>query len=291
MDDLQQWRASGDWFSHRGYDIFFRQGGPINAPTLLLLHGFPTSSYDWQSLWQRLTNHFHVIAADMIGFGFSSKPMPYPYSIFDQADLQQALLKTLQRDLQPVHLFSHDYGDTVAQELLARQQQENGLDIRSVVLLNGGLFPETHQPVLLQKLLISPLGPVIARLTNYRGFQRNLQRICAQPLDEGLLQEYWQQLQYNHGSRALPGLIRYMKERRQQRPRWVAALQHSDYPIRLIDGLQDPISGAHMVARYRQLVAPADIVELENVGHYPQVEDPDAVWRAATEFWLNHKVI
>ncbi len=282
---MQQWRAAGDWFQHRGHDIFFRQGGDALAPTLLLLHGFPTSSYDWAPLWSQLTSHFHVIAADMIGFGLSAKPAPYPYSILDQADLQQALLRQLKRDKGPVHVLAHDYGDTVAQELLARQQQSRVLALTSLVLLNGGLFPETHKPVLLQKLLISPLGPLVARLTNYRSFARNFDLICARPLGAEVLKDYWTLLQHNHGERALPGLIRYMRERRQYRSRWVGALQHTTVPTCLIDGLDDPISGAHMVARFRQLVPAAQVVELAGVGHYPQVEASAEVWQALENFW------
>jgi pimeloyl-ACP methyl ester carboxylesterase len=68
--------------------------------------------------------------------------------LLEQADLQQALLAHLQVE-QPVHILAHDYGDSVAQELLARHY-ENRLAVASCVFLNGGLFPETHRPVLMQ---------------------------------------------------------------------------------------------------------------------------------------------
>ena len=79
------------------------------------------------------------------------------------------------------------------------------------------------------------------------------------------------------GLAVLPQLIGYMKERREHRERWVGALVHAGVPVRLIDGLADPISGAHMVARYRQLVPRPDVIELAGVGHYPQLEAPEAV--------------
>jgi len=79
-------------------------------------------------------------------------------------------------------------------------------------------------------------------------------------------------------------LIGYMAERRRYRERWVGALVETKTPIRLIDGIDDPISGAHMDARYRELVPNADIVELPGVGHYPQVEAPAAVQAAVLEF-------
>jgi pimeloyl-ACP methyl ester carboxylesterase len=81
----------------------------------------------------------------------------------------------------------------------------------------------------------------------------------------------------------MPKLIGYMAERREHRERWVGALCKTKVPVRLIDGLVDPISGAHMVARYRELVPNPDIVELPGVGHYPQLEAPDKVVTAILE--------
>ena len=72
-------------------------------------------------------------------------------------------------------------------------------------------------------------------------------------------------------------LIRYMPERRVNRERWVTAMQATAVPLRVIDGAVDPISGAHMVARYRELIAKPDTVLLEGIGHYPQTEAPDQV--------------
>jgi pimeloyl-ACP methyl ester carboxylesterase len=76
-----------------------------------------------------------------------------------------------------------------------------------------------------------------------------------------------------------------MAERRRRRERWVGALTRAGVPLRLIDGLEDPISGAHMVARYRELVREPDVVELAGVGHYPQLEAPEAVLSAVIDFF------
>jgi len=72
-------------------------------------------------------------------------------------------------------------------------------------------------------------------------------------------------------------LIGYMAERRRHRERWVGALQATSVPLRLINGPEDPVSGAHMVERYRELVPAPDVVLLPGIGHYPQVEDPAGV--------------
>ncbi len=274
----EQWRTSGGQFGSAFGPLFTRVEGDGSA--LLLIHGFPTASWDWAKIWPSLTPHFRCLTLDMLGFGFSPKPAHFTYSIRSQADLLEAFLAD-----QGVHeyaLIAHDYGDTVAQELLARHLDGSARQrLTKLVLLNGGLFPETHQPLLLQQLLASPLGPLIARLTTYRKFAANLRGICAQPLADSDLAGMWRLMTTNNGIAVLPKLIGYMAERRTHRERWVGALQASTVPVRLINGLRDPISGAHMVARYRELISCPDIVELADVGHYPQVEAPERVAAAA----------
>src|SRR5579872_5132875 len=120
LSAFERWREQGRYFIHRGNAIFWRAGGRGGVGrTLLCIHGFPTASWDWQPLWAGLEPAFaRVLAADMIGFGWSAKPRDYEYSISDQADLHEALLR--EQDVSRYHILAHDYGDTVAQELLAR---------------------------------------------------------------------------------------------------------------------------------------------------------------------------
>ena len=278
---LAEWRSAGEYFDFHGQRIFYRCAGESSKPALLLIHGFPTASWDWRHLWAELAQDYYLIAADMLGFGFSAKPATGDYRIAVQTDLQQALLKHLHID--SYHVLAHDYGDTVAQELLARDL-EGQTNILSMTLLNGGLFPETHKPVLLQKLLISPLGFLLARMISEKKFRRNLTQICAQPLSEEDLQGFWQLINTNNGLAVFHKLIGYMSERRQFRSRWVGALQQTSRPLCLIDGVEDPISGAHMVTRYRELVGKQPITELPDVGHYPQVEAPALVLQAFRSF-------
>lgn len=278
---LAEWRSTGQYFDFKGQSIFYRCSGERAKPALLLIHGFPTASWDWRHLWSALEQDYYLIAADMLGFGFSAKPAKGDYRINMQADLQQALLKHL--DVASCHVLAHDYGDTVAQELLARDLGGD-THILSMTFLNGGLFPETHKPLLLQRLLISPLGFLLARRIDEQGFRRNISKICAKPLSEEDLQGFWQLINENNGLAVFHKLIRYMSERRQFRNRWVGALQYTSRPLCLIDGIEDPISGGHMVARYRELVSKQPITKLAGVGHYPQVEAPDLVLRAFREF-------
>ena len=277
----EEWRAGGDFFDWRGHRIFGRADG--EGPPVLLIHGFPTSSWDWSGLWPTLRARHRLLTLDMIGFGLSAKPRRFGYSIGAQADLFEAYL--VRQGVTHYTILAHDYGDTVAQELLARHRDRTATArIDAVCLLNGGLFPETHRALPVQRLLQSPLGPLLARLTGYRQFAASMRRICARPMEDRELRTMWQLIDENDGRAVMPKLIGYMAERRRHRERWVGALVAADAPVRLIDGLDDPVSGAHMVARYRELVPSPDIIELPGVGHYPQLEAPAAVLTAVGDF-------
>lgn len=284
---LTDWREAGKRFDYNGLSIFYRDEGEGEA--LVCIHGFPTASWDWHALWPDLTGRFRVIALDMVGFGFSDKPRHHAYSIHEQATVHQELLRSL--GVGRFHILAHDYGDTVAQELLAREAergtpgQQSGA-ISSVCLLNGGLFPETHRPLPIQKLLLSPLGPLVARLTSERRFRKTFSAIfgrATRPSDHEL-SDFWALIAFNDGIRAAPRVIQYMRERSTYRARWVGALQTTAVPRRLIIGAADPVSGAHVAARYRELVPHPDVVILEDIGHYPQLEDPVAVRQAFLAF-------
>lgn len=274
---LDRWHSQSRSLDFRGHAIRYWVAGANDAEPLLLIHGFPSASWDWHRLWAPLAERYRVIACDMLGFGYSAKPRGHDYSLLEQADLQQALLANL-GEQRPVHVLAHDYGDSVAQELIARHQ-EGRVQLASCVFLNGGLFPETHHPVRVQKLLLGPLGPLIGRLFSRSTLAQSFARIFGphtQP-SEAELDALWQLVAYNNGPAVMHRLIRYMPERRRQRERWVAAMQATAVPMRVIDGAFDPISGAHMVARYCELIAAADTVLLDGIGHYPQLEAPQQV--------------
>jgi pimeloyl-ACP methyl ester carboxylesterase len=282
---LAEWEAAGHYIGHRGHRIFVRDAGMSGAEALVLIHGFPTASWDWEALWPGLTARFRVYTLDMIGFGLSAKPRSYDYSLMDQADLFEAFLSG--EGVASYHVLAHDYGDSVAQELLARQAAPGARpQLRSVAFLNGGLFPETHRPILMQRLLISPLGPLVARLTSRVRLRENMRNVFgpATPPDEALIDGFWTLLTKHNGRAVMHRLIRYMAERRRYRERWVGALRTAVVPLKLIDGAVDPISGAHMAARYRDLVPNPDVTMLEGIGHYPQIEAPGQVLAAYLEF-------
>ncbi|MCX2898503.1 alpha/beta fold hydrolase [Pseudomonas mandelii] len=279
------WRKRGQTFVFRGQHIRYWTAG--QGEPLLLIHGFPTASWDWHFLWQPLAQRYRVIACDMLGFGDSAKPSRHEYSLLEQADLQQALLAHLQVQ-DPVHVLAHDYGDSVAQELLARHHEAR-VELASCVFLNGGLFPETHRALMVQKLLLSPLGWMIGRAFNRDALVKSFRNVFgphSRP-SESEMDDFWSLVESNRGPRIMHKLIGYIPERRALRERWVAAMQLNEVPMRVIDGEADPISGGHMVERYRQLIPNPDTVLLADIGHYPQIEAPAQVLKHYLEFREN----
>lgn len=282
VESLESWRRSGTSFDYQGDDIHVRSGGNPAAPVLVLIHGFPTASWDYAPLWEALILRWRVLTLDMLGFGYSAKPLTHRYSILDQADLFEAFLRA--EGVSNYHVLAHDYGDTVAQELLARQSDSPRL--RSVCLLNGGIFPEAHRPLLTQRLLSSPVGPLVARLSTRATFAASMRRIFARsrPPTTDELDGFWTLITHGNGRAVLATVSRYRLERRRRRERWVGVLETTNVPLRLIAGMEDPIAGATIAKRYRELVPRADVVELPGVGHWPQIEAPTLVLKAYDEF-------
>ncbi|AWO98082.1 Calcium-transporting ATPase isoform 3 [Scophthalmus maximus] len=253
---LHKWHGAGEVFRFRGREVFYRgksrshsYGALGSSDVIILLHGFPTSSYDWNKIWEPLTQRFHrVIALDFLGFGFSDKPRPHRYSIFEQASVVEALVAHLGLGSQRVNLVSHDYGDTVALELLYRSDQNRTghLTLNSLCLSNGGLFPETHYPRLLQTLLkdSSFLAPVLMRLTNYMIFQTGVGEVFGpytQPTDAEFW-DMWTGLRYNDGNLVLDSILQYINQRLKHRERWVGALTSTFVPLHMIYGPLDPVN-------------------------------------------------
>jgi pimeloyl-ACP methyl ester carboxylesterase len=121
-----------------GVEIFYREAGPQNAPVLLLLHGFPTSSQMFRDLMPRLADRYHVIAPDYPGFGQSAAPAPdkFDYSFDHFADLVQGF--TQQLGLQRYALYVMDYGAPVGFRLASRHPE----CITALIVQNGNAYLE-----------------------------------------------------------------------------------------------------------------------------------------------------
>jgi pimeloyl-ACP methyl ester carboxylesterase len=287
--NLNDWKESGKYFDGARLPVFYHLSESADE-VLLCLHGFPASSFDYHKIWERLTKEFAVLSFDMMGYGFSAKPPGFDYTTFNQVDVLEKLLERLQ--IKRVHILAHDYGNTITQELLARAEESRlSFSIETICMLNGALFPETHRPIPAQKILISPIGFLFGRLITDAVFKKSLASVFGaetQPSDTEL-EDFAVLFKYNNGKRIAHKLIRYMTERAKYRARWVGALERMTQPFRMINGLADKVSGAHLVKRFREVVPlQTDIVELENIGHFPQLEAPEIVLDNFFEF--HHKI-
>ena len=283
--ELKRWRDSGEIFDYLGFDIFFRVAG--SGPPLLLIHGYPFNSYDWAPIWPTLSQRFTVIAPDMIGMGFSAKPVTYEYAVADHADMHEALLAHL--NIHNAHILAHDLGDSVGQELLARhefgQQAYGALRIDSITWLNGGMFIEAYTPRTAQKLMSrTPLGDIFSHVQGSPLSRRLLEPTLREMFGPStkptrqMMNVFNEILDYNDGRRVLHKVGRFINDRYTHRNRWVRAMRQTAVPMRLIDGPIDPNSGAHMARRYAEVIPEPDVVMLaDDIGHWPQLEAPDAV--------------
>ncbi len=283
--NLNEWKENGDYFEFEGNNIFYRTENN-EKPTLLCLHGFPTASFDYHKIWDQLTERFSLVAFDMIGYGFSDKPKDFDYTTFAQVDILQGLIEHL--EIKKLHILAHDYGNTITQELLARVEEKRlEFEIETICFMNGALFPETHRPILAQKILISPIGFLFGKLIPDSKFRQSLASVFGentQPTPQELT-DFMKLFQYNGGRNISHKLIQYMREREKYRSRWVGALERMKQPFRFINGLDDKVSGRHLVKRFREVLPhQTDIVELKSIGHFPHFEIPEVLLKHFLEF-------
>lgn len=271
------WRDAGELIDLDGHRIFVRaQDG--EGPPLLMLHGYPSSSYDWRSVLERMPGR-RIVAFDFLGFGLSDKPREHLYSLCGQADLAQAVVARYFPG-EPVALIAHDMGTSVTTELLARDLDGRlPFELARVLLFNGSMVLERASLTLDQKLLRSRLGPVVARLSNRRGFRRSFSRIfsSAHPLTREEADDQWTLLSYNDGNRILDRLIFYLHERITLGPRWHGALRAWPGRLELAWACRDPICTEAVLQAVLALRPNAPLTRFPPVGHYPQIEDPAAV--------------
>ena len=260
------------------------EGSPrTTAIPVLVLHGFPTSSWDFAEVALAVARDRRVVLFDFLGFGQSDKPADAGYSLFEQADI--ALLVARACGLERVHLWAHDMGTSVATELLARRERGLcALELASVVLMNGSVHIDMAAPTLGQRVLMSPAGGAFARVARRGLFVAQLRRVFAKPPSSEMLGHMWDLLAREDGVLRLPAIIRYMEERVRFRSRWIGALERLDLPALIAWGAKDPVARLAIAERLARDTPRAELVVWDALGHYPQVEDPGSVAVAVTTF-------
>ncbi len=280
----EEWRARGEMLSLPDGRVFVLQmAAASQAVPVLLLHGFPTSSWDFAAVARALGEARPLIFLDFLGFGFSEKPRDMGYSLFEQADVVCQVVRHLGHPR--VHLVAHDMGTSVATELLARRERRLlPFEVSSLTLMNGSVHIELASLSIGQHLLRSPLGPVFARINNRRTFKVQMRRIFGTPPSESDLDGMWDLVAREDGAVNFPKIIEYTRERSRFRRRWIGALERLDLPALVAWGRRDPIAVAAIAEALAREIPGAELVWWDDLGHYPQVEAPERVASVLREF-------
>jgi pimeloyl-ACP methyl ester carboxylesterase len=294
--ELRAWESRGAYVrvGHDAHRIYVQSSGASGAApedTLLVLHGFPESSFSFSRNVDALARRFRrVVLIDLLGFGLSDKPREHSYSLFEQADV--ALEAWRQLGVTGGHALGHDMGDSVLTELVARHGR--GLlpgwfagGFPSLTFTDGGMVMELARLRVSQVLLRSPLGALLAPLSRYRVFAQQLRSASGGTLAERDIQLMWAAVRHNDGQRVQHRVIRYVDERlRFQNTRWLPALAATPIPIHLCWGALDQVAPAAIARHLKDRVCPgARLTLLPRAGHFCQQEDPDGWNEAVLRFW------
>ncbi len=288
MNQLAEaWRARGEIRAVGGAGLFVVDvpaATDQGRPPLLVLHGFPTSSFDFHRVVDRLAATRRVVLYDMLGFGLSDKP-DHRFDFDRQADLATALVQEM--GWQRFGLLTHDVGDTLGGELCARQSEGRlDADITDRTLANGSIYMELAHlspgQLFLLDLPDERLGPDAEpdRDAVVGGIEATFSAATRPDPVEG--RAHWQLIAHHGGHRLLPRLVRYVEERRRHEDRYTGAIEAHRSPLTVVWGRDDPIADVAMTGRLRRARPDIRLVVLDRVGHYPMLEAPDRFVEAVT---------
>jgi len=283
VDAVAEWEERGrrlDIGDHRIFVVDVPADVERDDP-LVLIHGFPTSSFDWRHIIDPLAATRRVVTFDFPGFGLSDKPN-MRYSLFDQATVAEAVIRALGIDRAAV--VSHDMGDSIAAELYARALDGTlGFEVTRRVITNGSIYIEMANLSPGQQMLLAMADEAlpIEIAPTEDTFTASLATIFGDtPPDPEELHAQWQLLSQDDGQTLLPRTIRYIEERRQHEHRWISALQRHPSPVTLAWGVLDPIAVFAMAERFCKEQPMARLIRLDGVGHFPMIEAPGLLYDA-----------
>ncbi|TJZ77880.1 alpha/beta hydrolase [Rhodococcus oryzae] len=274
--DLRAWERRGRHLEVDGNRIFVVEVGEGTGAPLVIVHGFPGSSHDFAAVAERLGSGRRVVLLDLLGYGLSDKPAAARYSLFEQADLVEAVLGWL--GIGRCVLLAHDMGDTVVAELLHRHNLGVlGFVPEQVILTNGSIFIDLAQLTSGQRAMLRlparalPFSP--PRWLLARAIDRSFSPRA--PAPAGAIDALIEAIERDGGGRLLPRQNRYILERRAHQDRWTAGLVGYREPLALIWGECDPIAIPEMTARLLELRPDTAVTVLPDIGHWPQLEAPE----------------
>ncbi|MGQ0826445.1 MAG: alpha/beta fold hydrolase [Actinomycetota bacterium] len=279
-DAVARWRDSGEYLEVGGGRVFTVDVGPraTDGPPVLVLHGYPTCSFDWRHTVSILAERRRVVLCDYLGFGLSDKP-DMRYGIHGFADTVERVAAA--KDLHDVVLVTHDLGDSVGGELLARDLDGTlKFTVSSRVITNGSIYLDLAQLSPGQLLLLSlddaRVDLAALGVDPRDGFKGGVAATCAPDRrpDDDELEAQWLLASHANGHTLLARTIRYIEDRRVEEGRYTGAIEKHPSPLTIVWGEVDLIAVHAMAARLVHARPDASLTTLDGVGHYPMIEDP-----------------
>ncbi|MEE9374128.1 MAG: alpha/beta hydrolase [Saprospiraceae bacterium] len=284
------WKESGHYISYGpfAHQIFVKELGTSTASsdkTLLLIHGFPESSFSYHLVINELMSVFdRIVLFDFIGYGLSNKPTDdFTYSLFEQTDVLLTVWHHF--GVKGGHMLSHDMGDSVATEVIARHCNNlmpiwlsDGL--KSVTLTNGSMVLDLADLRITQKILLSKWGSYFKNIISFSIFKKQI--ISAHGNDNLKDEEIallWEFNLFQDGHKKTYLTIKYLNDRKRfEKTRWLPALNKCDLPIHLCWGSDDKVARVEM-AEYLKLniCTNAELTIMKGVGHFCQIGSPE-IW-------------
>lgn len=279
---VQEWEQRGRRIDADGREVFVLDAPPTapeSGDPLLVLHGYPTCSFDWRHVIEPVrAAGRRVVLFDYLGFGLSDKP-DERYAIRHYADTAETVGG--ETGLERVVLVTHDLGDSVGGELLTRGLEGSlGFEVTSRIITNGSIYMDLvalsqGQQMLLaapdERIDLAALG-----IDPADGFKAGVAGTFAVAPSVDELDAQWELASYQDGHQLLARTIRYVEDRRAEESRYTGGIEQHASPLHIVWGKLDPIARYAMAERLHERVPGSTLVTLEDVGHYPMVEAPAA---------------
>jgi len=257
-------------------DLAFREAGAADAPAALLLHGYPSTSYLWRDVLPAVAEAgWRAVAPDLPGFGDSE---PFAGEAGTWADHVMALDDFVAlHDLAPVALVVHDWGGLIG----LRWACERPYAVRALVISGTGFFPDGRWHGLAEGLRTPGQGEQMLASITRETFGQVL-RAASPSVTEAALDEYWKS--FDGEQRRAAHLALYRSGDFAELARYDGALARLDVPALILWGAHDdyaPVGGAY---RFRKALPGAELVVLEDAGHFLQEDAPERVAREIGRF-------
>ena len=284
-DLANDWYVGGDYFEWTSttednnaakVNVFYRTWGDESKPKLVLIHGFPNSSFDYYKMIPYLEDEYHIAALDFPGSGFSDKPLDgYNYMLAENAEIVDHFVREVV-GFEDFALFTHDRGVSIGLAFLGNylDNPSPGYTVNYHFLSNSGMF-----------LPLANLVPFQLSLLDADAGERMIQARSAQPRrTEGEPESlaFSDIFAFNQGNISLLYVGRYLLERQVNETRWLENLLRSPVPVAYLWGLTDNVNPIRIPNHVWDTYLNDREVEssfwiLQTAGQYPQRDNPEEV--------------